>query len=114
VAKNLFGEQDPMGKTIHISHGDKQQSYIVSGILEKGYENTSIDHEMLVRIENVGEYNDNKDRWDADQHALYIKLDEKITPLAFEKRLKSLTAKYYKGNIEQLKKKVLNPTSGEK
>ena len=109
VAKNLFGEQDPMGKTITVSHGDKQQYYIVSGILEKGPDNTSIDHEMLVRIENVGEYNNNKDRWDANQHTLYIKLDEKTTATAFEKRLKSFTAKYYKGNIAQLKKEGAKP-----
>ncbi|MFN8346354.1 MAG: ABC transporter permease [Spirosomataceae bacterium] len=104
VAKNLFGELEPIGKTINISHGDKEQSFIVSGILEKGPENTSINNEILVRIENVGEYNENKDRWDADQHALYIKLDEKTTPAAFEKRLKPFSAKYYKGGIEQLKK----------
>jgi ABC-type antimicrobial peptide transport system permease subunit len=109
VAKNLFGELDPMGKTINLSHGDKQQSYVVSGILEKGPENSSIDHEMLVRIENVGEYNNNKDLWDAKQHALYIKLDEKITAAAFEKRLKPFTAKYYKGGIEQLKKEGAKP-----
>ncbi|WP_428654429.1 ABC transporter permease [Runella sp.] len=104
VAKNIFGEQDPMGKTLTINHGDKKQSFMVTGILEKGPENTSIDNDMLVRIENVNEYDQNKDRWDADQHSLYIKLDEKTTVAAFEKRLKSFSAKYYKGNIEQLKK----------
>lgn len=109
VAKNIFGEQDPMGKTLTIHHGDKEQSFMVTGILEKGPENTSIDNDMLVRIENVGEYNDNKDRWDADQHALYIKLDEKTAPTDFEKRLKAFTAKYYKGNIDQLKKEGAKP-----
>ncbi len=109
VAKNIFGEQDPMGKTLTIHHGDKEQSFMVTGILEKGPENTSIDNDMLVRIENVREYNDNKDRWDADQHSLYLKLDEKTTPAAFEKRLKAFTAKYYKGNIDQLKKEGAKP-----
>ena len=109
VAKNIFGEQDPIGKTLTIHHGDKEQSFMVTGVLEKGPENTSIDNDMLVRIENVGEYNDNKDRWDADQHALYLKLDEKTTLPAFEKRLKAFSAKYYKGNIEQLKKEGPKP-----
>lgn len=109
VAKNIFGNQDPIGKSLSISHGGKEQSFIVSGILEKGPENTSIDNEMLVRIENVNEYNDNKDRWDADQHALYLQLDNKTNQVAFERNLKTFTSKYYKGNIEQLKKEGAKP-----
>ncbi|MDF7821882.1 ABC transporter permease [Runella sp. MFBS21] len=104
IAKNIFGEQDPIGKTLNISHGDKEVPYVVSGIIEKGPENTSIQNEMLVRIETAGEFADNKDRWDADQHALYVKLDDQTNPATFEKRLKAFTAKYYKSNIEQLKK----------
>ncbi len=109
IAKNIFGDQDPMGKTLTINHDNKEQSFLVTGILEKGPENTSIDNEILVRIENVSDYNFNKDRWDNVQHALYLKLDEKTSLEAFENRLKPFTAKYYKGNIEQLKKEGAKP-----
>ncbi|MEZ4903220.1 MAG: ABC transporter permease [Spirosomataceae bacterium] len=114
IAKNIFGNEDPMGKSLTISFGGKEQSFLVSGILEKGPTNTSIGNEMLVRIENIGEYNENKDRWDADQHALYLQLNDKTTLSTFEKKLKAFTAKYYKGNIEQLKKEGLNLMNEEK
>jgi putative ABC transport system permease protein len=109
IAKNIFGDQDPMGKTLTINYGNKEQSFLVTGILEKGPENTSIDNEILVRIENISDYGPNKDRWDNVQHALYLKLDEKTSLAAFENRLKPFTVKYYKGNIEQLKKEGAKP-----
>jgi putative ABC transport system permease protein len=109
IAKDIFGEQDPMGKPLTISYGGKNQTFIVSGILEKGPENTSIQNEILVRIENINEYNNQKDRWDASQHSLYLKLDGNTTLTAFEKKLKAFTNKYHKSAIEQLKKEGAKP-----
>lgn len=104
VAKSIFGEQPALGKTVTLIYDNLPHAFVVSGILEKGPENTSISNEMLVRMENLGEYNNNKDRWDASQNSLYIQLAEGTNPDTFEKGLKAFTAKYYKGSIEQLKK----------
>jgi ABC-type antimicrobial peptide transport system permease subunit len=109
VAKDIFGEEDPMGKTLILGYGSQNHPYIVSGILEKGPENSSIENDILTRIENSDEYARNKDQWDANQHQLYIKLSDNITPEAFERKLKAFTKKYNLGAIKQLIKDGAKP-----
>ncbi|HEY1054984.1 MAG TPA: ABC transporter permease, partial [Emticicia sp.] len=109
VAEKIFDKADPMGKTIKMNFGGRIESFVVTGVMQKAPKNSSIDNEMLVRFENNPEYKDTKEKWDSNYHDVYVQLADKVDYLSFERRLKSFTEKYYKGEIEQLKKDGSKP-----
>lgn len=109
VAQKIFDKADPLGKTINLNFGGRIESFVVTGVMEKAPKNSSIDNQMLMRFENNPEYQQTKDRWDSDYHDVYVQLADKVDQLTFEKHLQAFTQKYYKGNIEQLKKDGAKP-----
>ncbi|MCR9248985.1 MAG: ABC transporter permease [bacterium] len=53
TAKIYFGDENPMGKTIKLREGDKEEkSFIVTGVLEPIPENTSMQFDGLLSYEN--------------------------------------------------------------
>jgi ABC-type antimicrobial peptide transport system permease subunit len=109
IAKNIFGNEDPMGKTFLMNVGGQNKSFVVTGVSEKLPDNTSIENDMLIRFENNPSYEENKDRWDSQNHGVYIQLAEGINWPAFELTLKTFSQKYFKDSIEQLKKDGAKP-----
>ncbi len=104
VAEKIFGKANPVGKTLRMNFGGRIEGFVVTGVMEKAPKNSSIDNEMLMRFENNPEYNDTKNHWDSNYHDAYVQLADKVEYDSFEKRLKTFTGKYFKGDIEQLKK----------
>ena len=109
IAKKIFGETEPLGKTINLNFNGKIESFTVTGITEKAPENSTIENQMMVRFENNSEYQNSKDRWDSNYHIAYVQLAENVVHESFEKRIKSFTQKYYKGEIDQLLKEGSKP-----
>lgn len=109
IAQKVFGETDPMGKTITLNFGGKLESFTVTGITEKAPENSTIENEMMIRFENNPNYQDTKERWDSNYHVAYVQLADNIIVDSFEKRIKSFTKKYYEGDINQLLKEGAKP-----
>jgi putative ABC transport system permease protein len=109
MAKAVFGEEDPMGKRIQLGLQENRKEYVVSGVLANFPENSSLQFDAFIRSENVGGYQQQKDQWDAFSHNIFLKLKPGIDKLAFEKKLKSFTAKYFAETITKLKKKGAKP-----
>jgi putative ABC transport system permease protein len=109
VAEKIFGQQDPMGKIIHLNVGGQIQGFLVSGITEKSPENSTIENEIIVRFEADPEYSKMKDRWDAQYHVVYLQLADNVDVAALEKRMKTFTTKYYANDIKQLKSEGAKP-----
>ncbi|MFN3849148.1 MAG: ABC transporter permease [Spirosomataceae bacterium] len=109
IAQNIFGKEDPMGKTFLMNVDGQNKSFVVTGISEKLPDNTSIENDMLIRFENNPSYQENKDRWDSQNHGVYIQLAEGVNWQAFELTLKTFSQKYFKDSIEQLKKDGAKP-----
>jgi ABC-type antimicrobial peptide transport system permease subunit len=104
IAKNIFGNEDPMGKIIQAELGDTPIPLKVSGITAKLPANTSIENEMMVRYELLPDYHENKDRWNHSSSILYVQVKDGVIHTDFEKSLKSFCPKYYKDAIAQLEK----------
>lgn len=110
MAKAVFGSEDPVGKQIQLgSEGGNQKQYTVTGVLADFPDNSSIQYDAFIRIENSGEYVNQKDSWDAMFHQVYLKLKPNSDQIAFEKRLKSFSKKYFAGNITSLTKQGAKP-----
>ena len=109
IAKKIFGEVEPIGKLVRLNFGGRFEDYTVTAITKKAPDNSSIENEMMIRFENHSEYQQNKDRWNMNTHSVHVLLADNIDAEAFEKRMKSFTGKYYKNEIEQLKKEGAKP-----
>ncbi|GAB4047733.1 FtsX-like permease family protein [Spirosoma litoris] len=109
MAKTAFGTEDPMGKTLQIGSESHKKQYIVTGIISDAPDNSSIQYDILVRIENSYSYQQDKDNWSAQSHTVFVKLPPHVDQATFETRLKPFAQKYFKGNLDELKKKGAKP-----
>ncbi len=55
AVKKIFGNEDPIGKTIKASAGENMQKFIVTAVV-KNFTNSSINFEIATRIENRSNY----------------------------------------------------------
>ena len=101
IAKKVFGETEPMGKTINLNFNGKIESFTVTGITEKAPENSTIENQMMVRFENNPEYQDSKDRWDSQYHLAYVQLANNVVHENFEKKFKAFSQKFNQNFIDK-------------
>jgi ABC-type antimicrobial peptide transport system permease subunit len=109
MAKDVFGQEDPIGKQLQVGLEGNRKQYIVTGVVKDFPDNSSIQFDAFVRIENSGGYPREKDQWDAHSHAVFIKLKSSVDQAAFEKKLRPFSRKYFAENIESLKKQGAKP-----
>lgn len=105
TAKTVFGDEDPIGKSLQIGSDRNQKQYIVTGILSDAPYNSTIQYDALIRVENLANYQNEKDNWQANSHSVFIKTAPQVTQATLENRLKSFAKKYFPGTIEELTKK---------
>jgi putative ABC transport system permease protein len=104
MAKAVFGKEDPMGKQLLIYTSDKPTPFVVTGVLADFPQNSTIDFDAFIRVENYPNYNRGKDNWNAHDHEVYLKLSHNVSQATFEKRLEPFLQKYQKTNFEEAKK----------
>jgi len=111
MAQTVFGNEDPMGKVLQITHEGGQKGYIVSGILADAPNNSSIRYDALIRIENMPNYQADQSNWGANSHRVFMKLAPHTDQAIFENQLKQFAQKYFPDNLESLKSKGAKPDS---
>ncbi|MCX6216994.1 ABC transporter permease [Spirosoma sp.] len=109
MAKAVFGTEDPMGKRLLLGPDGSQKEFLVTGILGDFPNNSSIQYDAFVQITNAGNYQTDKDKWDAMSHITFVKLAPNVDRATVESRLKPFAAKYFQSTIDNLKKKGAKP-----
>lgn len=104
-ADAIFGKEDPMGKAVFLGLDQGKKQYVVTGVVADHPENSTLQYDAFVRIENASSYQEDKNQWDSNNHPVYVKLKPNVDRSAFEKRLKPFTQKYLASSIETLKRK---------
>lgn len=104
VATDLFGSEDPIGKSVSLLIADTWQPFIVSGVAANVPDNSSIQFDVLGRFELNPNYQSNKDQWDNQYHSVFLQLDDKVNKAAFEKQLRPFTSKYLAESLRNLKR----------
>ena len=110
-AKALFGDEDPMGKTIEMQIDGEWKPFMISAIAADYSDNSSIIYDLVVRFENIPGYKSSADRWDNFNHELYVQLQDGVHAAAFEKKMHPLIAKALAEDIEGLKRDGAQPFS---
>ncbi|RCR65769.1 ABC transporter permease [Larkinella punicea] len=110
MATAIFGTENPMGKTVLVGRDADQKQYVVTGVIgDAPYNNSSIQYDALVRIENAPNYQNNKEQWNGHFYTVYLKLPPQVDQATFENRLKPFAQKYFSGVLKDLKEKKARP-----
>jgi putative ABC transport system permease protein len=104
TAASLFGNEDPIGKTIEVKIGGKWNNLVVSAVLQDVPLNSTITYSVLARTELDPDYTTMKDNWNIQHHNVYVQLSEQALQQQAEKQLQAFTKKYNPPNIESLKR----------
>ncbi|AQG81064.1 ABC transporter permease [Spirosoma montaniterrae] len=91
MAKDVFGTENPIGKTVQVNGQNGSKAYIITGILADFPDNSTLQFDAFVRVENSPDYERSKDQWDNTNHEVYVKLKPAVGQETMEKRLQSFT-----------------------
>ncbi len=74
TAKNLFGNEDPVGQVIEISQGGMPTSFSVSAVIPDPGMNSSLDAGILIRIESFSDYPGLEGSWTSWGSNTFVRL----------------------------------------
>ncbi|MBO0937447.1 ABC transporter permease [Fibrella sp. HMF5335] len=94
MAKDVFGKEDPMGKTLLLNQSGSWKNFVVTGILSDFPDNSTEQYDAFIRTENAAEYQTYKADWSHSDSGMYIMLAQSADRQAFEKKLEAFMQKY--------------------
>lgn len=103
MAKDIFGETNPIGKDLKIGKIGEEQFYTVSAIVKDAPKNSSIRFDAVARIESLKDYDVNKNNWSSNASNVFVKISEKSNLRVVESKLLPFVEKYYPDQLAQLK-----------
>ncbi len=109
-AKAIFGEEEPIGKTIEVQVEGEWKPFVVSAIVKNYPDNSSIIYDLVIRFENDAEYQSNTTRWDNFNHDVYIQLQDNVKAASFESKTGSFVARNFAEDITDLKRDGATPS----
>jgi putative ABC transport system permease protein len=109
MAKAIFGKEDPMNKTLQIKLNNTWNNFNVTGVIADFPENSSIEYDGLIRMENAPDYAENKNEWNNQHHSVFIQLADNVSQAQFEKRLLPFLAKSNPPNPEEIRQANIKP-----
>jgi putative ABC transport system permease protein len=109
TAKQIFGTEDPIGKTLKVEAADQLQDLTVSAVLKDIPNNSSIKFQVLTRIEIRSDYAGSKNSWANSFQYVYVQLKDGATALQAENELKLITQKYIPRVYNDLKAEGARP-----
>ncbi|MEI7587248.1 ABC transporter permease [Runella sp.] len=97
LAKKLFGEKDPMGKTIKL---DNKDNFTVTGIVKDLPNNTRFNFEYLLSWEYLKKIGEDDDYWGNNSTRTYVLLKPNATLASIAPKLKTIRARYDKDDAK--------------
>jgi ABC-type antimicrobial peptide transport system permease subunit len=107
AATKIFGNEDPIGKTLSTNINGEWKSLTVSAVLKDFPNNSSIKFDILTRPENSPDYAGNKTNWDNRHHPVYIQLATTANKSQVERQLRDVLKKNNPGDVDAGKNKGL-------
>ncbi len=95
TALNLFGNQNPIGKKVEVKVGGTWINLMVSAVIEDIPKNSSIEYDILARIEIDPDYTKAKNLWNMTHHSVYVAINNNTTQQKVEQRLQNFVRDYF-------------------
>ncbi len=109
IAGKIFGEEDPLDKTLIITLNGEDKLMTVAGVLEDAPTNSSLDYGMLVQQQNRPYYERNLDRWQNFNTPLFVQLEPGSRPAEVESGLAGIIDRLLGENLEKQRKEYSVP-----
>lgn len=109
VAKNIYGDEDPMGKPLDITVNGETETYIVTGIIEEAPANSNIDFKILISQVQRPYYENSMEGWNMFTTPTFVLLHQDTDPAQFKNKLNNLVDKYVPGLKEKRREKYTVP-----
>ncbi len=90
VAQKLFGEEDPIGKVLHIRN---MPDVMVSAII-KDHKDSHLHFSIILPFSIYREIGVNIDNWNQYNYTTYVQLQENADPAAFGAKIKGALSRY--------------------
>lgn len=104
TALAVFGEDDPIGKTIELNTSEGWKPFVVSAVADDFPDNSSITYDVVARFETMSNYTELQGMWNNHFHDVYIRLNEKDSKTTFEAKLPAFVHTHFKEDIERAKR----------
>lgn len=105
-AVKLFGNNNPLGKTIRI---DYEKTYTVKGVIKNIPDNSSLEMEIVIPLSSVPSYENFKDEWGSSFLYTYIELNESATPQETESKFPDFITTIWNEELNNTMKLRLDP-----
>lgn len=105
-ATRLFGDEDPLNKTVLLQQNGSQIPVTISAILEDYPISSSFNFEAVLNFTSLPDYvyANNIDRWDNFNHEVYVQLDQGISQAQFEGATRPFSALHFADDISNVKR----------
>ena len=105
AATAVFGKEDPIGKMVKVKVDGDWKDLTVSAVLEDAPDNSSLQFNILARIELAGNYAEDKNEWNHQNHPVYVQLSPNTTQQQVEARLRDMVKKNHLADDDYMKGK---------
>lgn len=111
MANTIFSKEIAIGKTVIIQRDGVEVPLTVSAILEEIPAATSMNFEAVFNFENLPDayYANNLDRWENQNHSVYVMLGPEISPEKFEASTKDFSNLHFAEVITNSKRDGAKP-----
>lgn len=90
AAQRLFSNQDPIGKLIKVKISGEWKDLMVSAILQNIPRHSSLNFDVLARIDLRKDYAETKDKWNFSHHTVFVKLLPQSNPVSTAQKLSTI------------------------
>jgi len=107
ISKQLFGNENPVGKTIHVKRGEAFEPFVVSAIAENPPSNSSIQFQALGHFDYLATSGDDKrsvNNWMRSAYFSFVRLKEGSRLATDPDALIPFRKKYYPTEEEEARK----------
>jgi len=105
AATAVFGKEDPIGKTIKVKIGGIWKDLVVTAVTQDVPENSTLQFNVLARIELNNDYARDRNEWFHQHHSVYVQLGPGVTQQQAEANLRQLVKTRHLADEEYMKGK---------
>ena len=104
MAKDIFGNEEPMGKPLQLRLNGTWQTFNVTGVISDAPKNSSFTYDALINSQNASDYQEYKDRWDHGSHDVVVRLKAGVDPQTLQRRTQAIMDKYFARDFQERQK----------